>query len=225
MANHGCLVSFEKYLNDAIRGNDKNITEMLPALGLGLRAAISRENDTMISLSPVGTEEAYRAKRVVTYTKTLSDLVIAMSVILVLLFGGTYVFIKSIGAPLHERFQQASSRSVAKGSRDLEAEARRINQLLASIAQISGTEEEASSLLKAIQLSVISGVTVGSVQAASLDAPITLSATASTRERAIAFRDSIEQSGSFTDIELPISSLRSEQNVSFQITMKYQPNE
>ncbi|HLD61440.1 MAG TPA: pilus assembly protein PilM, partial [Patescibacteria group bacterium] len=51
---------------------EENLSDLLPAYGLGLRSVISRDEDTMISLLPVGTEEAYKVKRNIVYARTLA---------------------------------------------------------------------------------------------------------------------------------------------------------
>ena len=69
---------------------------------------------------------------------------------------------------------------------------------------------------------IVPGVTLNSIQISSLDAPISIAGTALTRDQAIIFKENFEKSEKFSDIELPLSSLKSENNVSFQISMKYQ---
>lgn len=202
---------------------EENLSNLLPAYGLGLRSVISRDEDTMISLLPVGTEEAYKVKRNLIYVQTMAFTVSAAAVILALVFGGVFLFLKTVGASLHANFQQTSSQPLMKGMQDLEKQVNDFNSLLSVIDQAANGKNKISPFISDLQKMIVPGVTLNSIQIASLDSPITIAGTAQTRDQAIAFKENFEKSKSFSNVELPLSSLKSENNASFQISMKYQP--
>ncbi len=202
---------------------EENLPDLLPAYGLGLRSLISRDEDTMISLSPVGTEESYEAKRRTVYAQTMAFFISFMAVLLAVAFGLAFLFIKSFGTNLHANFQQASSQPLMKGIQNLETEVADFNSLLSMIDQAVAGKNAISPFISDLQKMIVPGAIINSIQISSLDSPITIAGTAQTRDQAIIFKENIEQSEFFSGVELPLSSLKSENNVSFQITMKYQP--
>ena len=93
------------------------------------------------------------------------------------------------------------------------------------IDQAAGGKNTISSVVSDLQKMIVPGVILNSIQISSLDAPISIAGTALTRDQAIVFKEKLVESKIFTDIELPLSSLKSENNVSFQISMKYQSHQ
>ena len=204
---------------------EENLSELLPAYGLGLRSLISRDEDTMISLLPVGTEESYEAKRYTVYAQTMAFFISFMAVLLAIAFGFAFLFIKSFGTNLHVNFQQASSQPLMKGIQNLETEVADFNSLLSMIDQAVAGKNAISPIVSDLQKMIVPGVILNSIQISSPDAPISIAGTALTRDQAIIFKEKLAESKIFTDIELPLSSLKSENNVSFQISMKYQSHQ
>ena len=202
---------------------EENLSDLLPAYGLGLRSVISRDEDTMISLLPVGTEEAYKVKRNIVYARTLAFTISTVAISLALVFGLIFAFMKWMGAGLHTNYQQSSSQPLMNGVQNLEKEVNDFNSLLSMIDQAAGGKNTISSVVSDLQKMIVPGVILNSIQISSPDAPISIAGTALTRDQAIVFKEKLAESKIFTDIELPLSSLKSENNVSFQISMKYQP--
>ena len=202
---------------------EENLSDLLPAYGLGLRSLISRDEDTMISLLPVGTEEAYKVKGNIIYARTMAFAVSFAAVALAIVFGIVFLFLKSVGTQLHTNFQQSSSQPLMKGVQNLEAQAADFNSLLSMIDQAANGKNAISPAISDLQKMIVPGIILNNIQILSLDSPIMISGTAQTRDQAIIFKENIEKSEKFADVELPLSSLKSENNVSFQITMKYQP--
>ena len=90
------------------------------------------------------------------------------------------------------------------------------------IDQAAGGKNTISPIVSDLQKMIVPGVILNSIQISSPDAPISIAGTAQTRDQAINFKNKLAESENFSDIELPLSSLKSENNVSFQISMKYQ---
>lgn len=201
---------------------EENLAELLPAYGLGLRSVISRDEDTMISLLPVGTEEAYKVKRNIVYARTLAFTISTVAISLVLVFGLIFAFMKWMGAGLHTNYQQASSQPLMNGVQNLEKEVNDFNSLLSMIDRAVSGKNTISPIVSDLQKMIVPGVILSSIQISSPEAPISIAGTALTRDQAIVFKEKLAESKVFTDIELPLSSLKSENNVSFQISMKYQ---
>lgn len=202
---------------------EENLPELLPAYGLGLRSVISRDEDTMISLLPVGTEEAYKVKRNIVYARTLAFTISTVAISLVLVFGLIFGFMKWMGVGLHTNYQQASSQPLMNGVQNLEKEVNDFNSLLSMINQAVSSKNAISPIISDLQKMIVPGVILSSIQISSPEAPISIAGTALTRDQAIVFKEKLAESKIFTEIELPLSSLKSENNVSFQISMKYQP--
>jgi len=202
---------------------EENLSELLTAYGLGLRSVISRDEDTMISLLPVGTEEAYKVKRNIVYARTLAFTISTVAISLVFVFGLIFAFMKWMGTELHVNYQQASSQPLMNGVQNLEIEVNEFNSLLSMIDQAAGGKNTISPIIPDLQKMIVPGVILNSIQISSPDAPISIAGTAQTRDQAINFKNKLAESENFSDIELPLSSLKSENNVSFQISMKYQP--
>ena len=202
---------------------EENLSDLLPAYGLGLRSLISRDEDTMISLLPVGTEEAYKVKGNIIYARTMAFAVSFAAVALAIVFGIVFLFLKSVGTQLHTNFQQSSSQPLMKGVQNLEAQVADFNSLLSMIDQAANGKNAISPAISDLQKMIVPGIILNNIQILSLDSPIMISGTAQTRDQAIIFKENIEKSEKFADVELPLSTLKSENNVSFQITMKYQP--
>lgn len=192
------------------------------AYGAALRGLIKRDNDTLISLMPIGTEETYRKRRLLAYISLWSDIVNATSILMVLIFGGTLFFLNTVGNRINTQIARSeAANAVNTQIADLENSARLFND---RVQELSATEDKIyswSPLLKKIgptlnQKNII-------IRGISMPAPhseIAISLTAATRDDAIAFRKSLEKNELFESVKMPLLSVLQRENINLTVNLK-----
>lgn len=192
----------------------------LIAVGAALRGLIPRVEDTINSLMPVGTEAVYAKRKFVSYFTLWSDIIAALSVAIMLLFVGSHFFLNSILAGVN---RQLESRGIISGPitlGDLEQKAVDINEKLEIMVPAAENANFVSPVIEKILTLVPPGINLTHLSLLSLDQPINISGVASSRDAALLFKNKLESSPDFSDVNLPLGSLVQTQNIIFTISFR-----
>lgn len=193
------------------------------AFGAALRGLIRREEDTLISLLPIGTEEAYRKRRFLAYASLWSDIINATAVLLVVLFGAAWFFVNVAQKnATHQAAQLKAASGASAKIDDLEQRAQRFNTAVAHIAAASKTVQPWSLFIeKALPVFVRKDITVEAVSFPSFRSEASFQITAKTRETAIAFRKALEGNQMFTEVHMPFLGVEQKENVHITILVRF----
>ena len=195
------------------------------AYGAGLRGLIKRDDDTLISLMPIGTEETYRKRRFLSYVSLWSDIVTATAVLLVAVFGATWFFLDMTSKKAAEQLSRSSAHSAMTDQIDaLEAQASAFNATVASIAGVEQSIFPWSSLIsKIIPALRHDKITLTNVNMPSPDGAIRISIVAENRDAAISFRKALLANALFATVQVPPLGINDRGNITQTITITVKP--
>lgn len=191
------------------------------AYGAALRGLIPREEDALVSVMPVGTEETYRSRQFLAYASLWSDIINATAVLMVVLFGTVSLWLASVRATVET---EAAHKETAAATQEQIGEFERlVLRFNAAAQELAALDERIfpwSGLLTNIANSLAyEGISVERITLAAPGAGISVSVTAQTRDAAIAFRKSLEGSGLYARVEMPFLSVIQRTNIQTNIVL------
>ncbi len=192
------------------------------AYGAALRGLIKREDDGLISLMPVGTEETYRKRRFVSYISLWSDIINTTAILLALFFGGMLFFLNTTAEKTSVQFEKLRAVS-AKDTEmaELANEAAHFNSLVEKISTVTRQIYPWSTFIsKIIPALAHDGITVHTISAPSPDAEIAVGITAKTRDSAINFRKYLEKNQLYEGVKMPPLGITQKENITFTVILK-----
>ena len=192
------------------------------AYGAARRGLIARENDTLISLMPIGTEETYRKRRFLAYISLWSDIVNATAVILVVLFAGIWFFLQRVEKRIDTQITASQAASaIGEQIAALEKDALRFNELAGRLAAAEDSIYRWSPLLGKLPTALTApDTTVKSIGVPSPKGDIAVNLTAATRASAVSFRKMLEQSGEYENVAMPFLDISQRENININVILK-----
>ena len=196
------------------------------AYGAARRGLIARENDTLISLMPIGTEETYRKRRFLAYISLWSDIVNATAVILVVLFAGIWFFLQRVEKRIDTQITASQAASaIGEQIASLEKDALRFNELAGRLAAAENSIHRWSPRLSKLPAALAApDITVKTIGLPSPEGDIAVNLTAATRAGAVSFRKMLEQSGEYESVTMPFLDISQRENININITLKPKVN-
>lgn len=202
--------------------NNKSIKKFFPAeeariemlnSGMAKRAGISRAEDIIISLMPIGTEEAYANKKVLVFSEFLSSLIIGLSLFFLLIFSGASFFLYFLNRNVDENTRKLGPQSAEVTK--LEITARDFNERVDLINELISANPRWSKLIQEIKKLNIPGIIYNRFDAPSIGQVLTLQGSASNQQALLQLKSLLENSSVFGDVKIPISTLTLKQNIGF----------
>lgn len=192
------------------------------AYGAALRGLIKRDNDTLISLMPIGTEETYRKRRLLAYISLWSDIINATSVLMVMVFGGVLFFLNTVGNRINTQIARSSAANAVNAQiAELENSAQIFND---RVQKLSATEDKIyrwSPLLKKISPALNQkNIIIRGISLPDPHSEIAVSLTAATRDDAIALRKSLEKNEQFESVKMPFLNVLQRENINLTVNLK-----
>ena len=197
------------------------------AYGAAQRGLIRREDDTLISLMPIGTEETYRKRRFLSYVSLWSDIVNTTAVLLIVLFSGMWFFLNATAKKTNAQLTQSNAASaVGAQIAELEKAAAHFNDVVANITTATQTIRPWSSFARAIASTLeYDNITVRAISLPSYGGEITVSATAATRDAAILFRKALEKNELYEDVRMSPLGVLEKENIALTISLTMKPQQ
>jgi Tfp pilus assembly protein PilN len=198
----------------------KDETRWLVALGAAFRGLMPRPEDNLVSLMPVGTEEAYEYQKATVFTEFTASLIIGLSVFFSGIFIIAWLMMLSIQQNALNQLESFSSVPLPAGSVELEEKANRFNELVSQTANIVKTFPRWSILLEELKLRVIPGISISNFSLPSPEATFSLNGIAENRDTLNRFKKSLEESPLLAEIKLPLTDLEKKEKIPFSISFK-----
>lgn len=192
----------------------------LISFGAAIRGLMPRNQDNLISLMPVGTEEAYEYHKAVTFSKLVTDITISVSLVFLVVFSGAYALMIYIQQSLNDQYSLSTNLPVPTGVASLESRATHLNSLLSQTTGIIETTPQWSGIVSEITDRIVANITVSRISIGSPDAPITLQGTAKNRDTLNTLAKSFETSDKFTDVNIPLTDLGTKTDIPFSMSLK-----
>lgn len=194
------------------------------AIGAALRGLISRGEDTIVSLAPVGTERDYEQNRLVSIVSLWGKITVTVGIVMVMLFGMVNHFFFGV---LEEEYSVATARpldqnTIAKET-NLKNQANEFNELVTQFSQArqytDGWEEKLRTIFDG---AASSSVNIKRVLVSAAPANnITVQGEAQRKDLIVDFKESLEEANLFSEISLPLSALvETSGGVTFSLSVK-----
>lgn len=192
------------------------------AAGAFVRGLVPRAEDALISLAPVGTEEAFaraRLRHFVAFWRT-ATLTVAGFVFLAMLFSASVL--ARVAVSLGTSATLTPSYGELAEAERLGSEAKQFNALLELALKARQNVKPRAAFFTELQRIAGTGVALERVSLASKEGNVRVSGRAASELSAINFKNALIKQPGFTDVSLPLANIvtDSDGKVTFQLTLK-----
>ena len=198
----------------------KDSGKWLIAVGAAWRGLLPRAEDALVSLMPIGTEEAYENQKALAFAEFLSAIVIGLSAFFAVVFVGVWILMTSVQQSFNGRLQSLISLPLPTDAPEIESRARNLNETVGKASNILGTIFTWSGLLEELKSRTIPGIAINSVSLPAPDATMNLTGIAQNRPQLNSFKKSLEESSLLTEVALPLANLEMKESIPFLISFR-----
>lgn len=200
--------------------NAKNPTDWLVAIGAVIRGRIPQGGDSLISLLPVGTEEAYAYQKATTFIALIRNMTIGVSLFFMVVFLGAYIFVLTLSQNAQRNISSLSVEPVSPDLIAKETTIKNVNELTSTGETILAETPMWSMVLDEINARTINGIIVSNITAPSIADTLTVTGTAQDRITLNQFKKTFQESPLFTDVAIPITNLEQRSDIPFSLTFQ-----
>lgn len=179
-------------------------------IGTALRGLISRNEDTIVSLAPVGTERDYQQNHLLRIISLWSKVIITVGLVMVFLLGLIdNTFFRDIQGQYYQVVAKPLDPKTREKESNLVKQANEFNHLITKFIQIQKYEVDWEEKLGLIfKEAGSSTVNIKRILVSAAPANnITIQGEASKKSLIVDFKDALDKSNLFSDISLPLSAL------------------
>jgi len=200
----------------------KNVTfDWFIVIGAAIRGLIPRGSDMIVSLTPIGTEEAYIQNRTLGYASFWARNVTAFLFgMLVIIAALNFTFFKTTLNSLKNQLNTLSSAATLSPKyQTLISQSEEFNDLVSKITVAKANEKNWHEIFAELfSLTSQNNINIDRLFISSLSGQITLQGSAATREVAANFKDLLNKAHYFTNVSMPLTSFSESANrVSFTL--------
>lgn len=226
--------SYKDLINQGIAGAETEISQILPVFpqiplaknsnlshitfGAALRGLMPRDEDVIISLMPIGTEEAYERKRRVSFARIASDMISVLSVFFAILFFGSWLLMTILLGNIERSLQRQVN--LPEGLIELKERAVNFNEIVGKMDALKQKTPKWSGLVERLGIIGTSGITLTRIDIGSLEG-LNISGIALTRDNLLQFKIVLENSGLFTEVKIPFNYLEQKDNIAFSLGLRF----
>lgn len=190
------------------------------ALGAAIRGRIKDGEDNLISLLPVGTEEAYAYQRTTTFIVLMRNLIIGVSFFFVAAYLSTYFFMLSLSQTSAKKITTLSETTIPPELEKMEKQIKEINTFTKEGASFLAEMPKWSPVLTEIVNRTPSEISISAFSAPNFDGRMSLSGVATNRTVLNNYKKSLQASPLLTQIELPLTNLEQKENIPFSASFQ-----
>lgn len=190
------------------------------SVGSAMRGLLKNGNDTLISLLPVKTQEAYAYQKAATFIVLIRNMTIGVSLFFMTSYLVMYFVMLSLSQTANESIATLSSAPVSPEILEKEAKINDVNGLTSTAKLILSETPLWSQVLEEFNTRTISGITILNISAQSLSSPVQITGSAVDRPTLNQFKKIMQESQMFSDVELPITNLEQKENIAFSLSFK-----
>ncbi len=202
-----------------IKEEGEKANRWLVTLGVAMRGLLAASEDKLISLMPVGTEEAYAKQERIVFIKLIGDVITFLAIFITISFLAVWLIMVSVKSSVDAQVG-ITSVPLSTESQQIETKVVKLNSLMGILLDIDGKSPRFSIVLEEIKTRTIAGITIISVSIPGPDSVINLSGVASQRKDISAFRTAMAASALFGDVQSPPSNLDKRTDIPFTMTFK-----
>jgi len=192
--------------------------EWLIAVGAAMRGEIPKGEDSLISLLPVNTREAFAHEKTNTFIILLRNITIGISVFFVIAFSASYILIMTLSQYANRTVIIIPASSLPPDLLQKKLLIEQINILTTTGKLILAGTPIWSTVIDEVMVTIIDGITVSRFSTGLITEGISLAGVARDRETLNLFKKSMQKSDMFTQVELPITNLEQKADIPFSIS-------
>ncbi|MEK7459982.1 MAG: pilus assembly protein PilM [Patescibacteria group bacterium] len=207
------------------KGFSEPQSKWLIAIGAVIRGQIPEGEDNLISLLPVGTEEAYTYQKATTFIALIRNMIVGVSIFFIAAFLATYLFVLSLSQNANRTIATLSVSPASPEILDKEARVNRVNKLTEATQTLLSQTPIWSTVFDEVKARVISGINITNFSAPSITETMSLTGTAKDRVTLNLFKKSLQESPMFSEVNLPITNLEKRGDIPFTVSFRLkEPN-
>ena len=195
-------------------------SKWLVALGAAIRSKIPEGSDNLISLLPVGTEEAYSYQRATTFIVVMRNLIISVSLFFIVAYLATYLFMFSLSKNTTERITTLSASAVPPELAEKEGQISDINSLTETSATFLAQMPVWSNVLTELVARTPEGITISMFSGPFFNEKFSLTGVATNRMTLNNYKKILQDSPMLSEVELPLTNLEQKGEVPFAISFR-----
>lgn len=199
---------------------NNNPDKWLVAIGAALRGIMPRSEDALVSLMPVGTEEAYENQKAIAFTKFISNTVAVVSLFFAAIYFACLFLIISIGKNFSSQISALNTMPVEHDVVKLENDAKNFNGLVSRVNGILDTMPEWSFLVEELRARSIDGISISNLSLPDPAGQMTMVGTAANRSQLNLYKKSLEESPWLTGINMPLTNLAQKEKIPFSVSFQ-----
>ncbi len=189
--------------------------------GAAKRAFISRGDDTIISLLPVGTETLYETQKAVSFIKSIVLLMASLSVFYTLVFAAYFVFVSSMESRVNMQLEARIAMPPPPEYQNIEAETKEFNGYARDLLKISSAVKmDYAKILEDINTFGAPGIYLTGISLGKTNEYVSISGIAANRENLDAFKYQINNSALFKEARYSVQNIAQKSNIPFNLSLQ-----
>jgi|GEM_PF-944425 type IV pilus assembly protein PilM len=200
----------------------KNPCAWFAALGAAMRGILPRKEDTIISLMPVGTEEAYTKQKALVFSEFIAALCIGFSIFMIVLYAGAWGLLGYIQQGFSERLSTLSNIPMPEDAVQLQQRAHALNESITNTQALLSQMKRWSVVADVVEqarLGFVAGISITNVSISTgPGGVISVRGVAATRDQLNTFKRALETADVITGVNLPLTSIGQRNNIAFTLT-------
>lgn len=204
---------------EAYSSISKRYPEWQVALGAAFRGIISRSEDKIVSLMPVGTEVKFEFENRLVYVKFIRNLTIGLSLFFAIGFLGAAGFMANLEQSTIKETSSSTQLNVPKEALASEANIIKLSNLIQLTYGLLGSEYKISLLLEELQSRSTDGISINGFLLPSPTDKITIQGVAKSRAQLNQFKKSLETSPMLAQVTLPLKNIELTKDIPYEITL------
>jgi len=195
-------------------------SKWLVALGAAIRGKMPEGTDNLVSLLPIGTEEAYAYQRITSFALLMRNLIISVSMFFTVTYIATYFFMYSV-------LQNTSGQITTLSDSDTPLELIEKEQQIIDVNSITETgvlflsqTPMWSTVLEEIAKITPDGITISMFSAPIFNEKMFFTGTAINRVTLNDYKKTLQESSLLSEVELPLTNLEKKEGIPFTISFR-----
>ncbi|MFA6407214.1 MAG: pilus assembly protein PilM [Candidatus Paceibacterota bacterium] len=194
--------------------------DWLVVLGAAMRGIVPRAEDVILSLMPMGTEQAYAYQRAIAFGSFTVNLIIGLCLFFLVAYGTVWSVMVTVQQNANTEYSRGSTLPVPTDSAALETRAKNTNELLVASANILKQFPQWSILLDTIKTRFSSGILISEISAPSPESMIVINGIAQSRPLLNEYRGLFESSADFINVKMPVTNIDKKENIPFTLSFQ-----
>lgn len=198
---------------------EKNFAISSLPWGAALRGLIPRERDTFISLTSVGTEDAYQRRRAALFAELAMNFAFLVAFMLTIVYAGTWIFLRSQANDTAARLAQRQGTSA--GLQQALDGMREFNTISGTAAAAARATPRWDKVYAQLREAARDGIRITRL-AISAGGAVQLEGVAETPQALLTFRDRLQAKGLGKDIRIAPNLFEESANINFPLNFSFE---